>query len=173
MPDSDELIPVGKIIGTHGIKGLLKVHSYSGNLESLQAARSVVMKSPLGGIREFEIRDVAPHAGKFILGLKDLDDINQVLPFVGSEICLLRSQLPETGEDEYYWCDLIGIEVVTADGAVLGSIVEIFETGSNDVYVVRGGEREYLIPAVASVIAGVDLKSGRMLVTPPEGLLEL
>lgn len=173
MPDSDALIPVGKIIGTHGIRGLLKVHSYSGNLESLQAAHSVALKSPAGGIREFELGAVAPHAGKFILGLKGLDDINQVLPFVGSEICLLRSQLPETGEDEYYWCDLIGLEVVTADGTLLGSIVEIFETGSNDVYVVRGGEREYLIPAVASVIGTVDLKGGRMLVTPPEGLLEL
>lgn len=173
MPDSEALIPVGKIIGTHGIRGLLKVHSYSGNLESLRAARNVVLRSPEGGTREFELGTVAPHAGRFILGLKAFDDINQVLPLVGSEICLLRSQLPEPDENEYYWCDLIGLEVVTVDGALLGSIVDIFETGSNDVYVVRGEGREHLIPAIADVIASVDLESGRMVVTPLEGLLDL
>jgi 16S rRNA processing protein RimM len=173
MSEQDVLIPVGKIIGAHGVKGLLKVYTYSGNLESLAAARTVVLKAHDGQTREFKVRHVAPHSGKFILGLKEFDDINQVLPLVGSEICLLRSQLPQTGEDEYYWCDLIGLEVVTVNGDTLGSIVDIFETGSNDVYVVRGGEREYLIPAVASVIDKIDLEGGRMVVTPLEGLLDL
>jgi 16S rRNA processing protein RimM len=89
------------------------------------------------------------------------------------EICLYRSQLPKLEEDEYYWYDLIGLEVVTVDGERLGSIAEIFETGSNDIYVVRGGKREYLIPAVSAVIDSVDLEGGRMLITPPEGLLDL
>ena len=173
MPEHDVLIPVGKIIGTQGIKGQVKVYSYSGNLESLRAARTVVLKTPAGDIHEYELRSVAPHAGKIVLGLKEFTDINQVLGLVGSEICLLRSQLPEPGEDEYYWRDLLGLEVVTTDGAVLGPIVDIFETGSNDIYVVKGREREHLIPAVASVISSVDLKSGRMVITPPEGLLDL
>lgn len=166
-------IPVGKIIGTHGIKGLLKVHSFSGNLESLQAARTVILKSQTGDLREFGVKSVAPHTGKLILGLKDYDDINQVLPLVGSEICLLRSQFPETDENEYYWCDLIGLQVFTVDGMPLGAIADIFETGSSDIYVVRGGDREYLIPAIADVVSSIDLKEGRMLVTPLEGLLDL
>ena len=173
MPDSDVLIPVGKIIAAHGIKGQVKVYSYSGNLDSLRAARSVVLKSPQGEMRDIPITGVTPNVGKFVLGLSGFIDINQVLPLVGSEICLLRSQLPEPEENEYYWRDLIGLEVVSTDGSVVGSLVDIFETGSNDVYVVRNGEREYLIPAVASVINSVDLKAGRMTITPLEGLLDL
>lgn len=173
MPEKDTLITVGKITGTHGVRGLLKVYSYSGNFDSLLSVSTVILKSPGGESREFEVKSASPHAGKLIFGLKGFDDINQVLDLVGSEICLPRNQLPEPGEDEYYWCDLLGLEVATTDGTVLGSIVDIFETGSNDVYVVRGGKKEYLIPAVASVISSVDLEGGRMLVTPLEGLLEL
>jgi 16S rRNA processing protein RimM len=173
MPESDVLIPVGKIIGSHGVRGQVKVYSYSGNLESLRAVRTVVLKSPQGDLNEVQLTGVTPNAGKIIIGLKDVADINQVPPLVGSEVCLLRSQLPEPEENEYYWRDLIGLEVVTTDGTVIGSLVDIFETGSNDVYVVRSGEREHLIPAVASVISSVDLEGGRMVITPLEGLLDL
>jgi 16S rRNA processing protein RimM len=173
MTDADVLIPVGKIIGTHGIKGLLKVHSFSGNIESLQSCRTVTVKSATGALARFELKSVVPHAGKLMIGLQGLDDINLAEPLVGSEICLLRSQLPEPEDNEYYWCDLIGLQVATLDGRELGSIVDIFETGSSDIYVVRSAEREYLIPAIGSVVSNIDLKTGRMLVTPLEGLLDL
>lgn len=173
MHESDVLIPVGKIIGTHGIKGMLKVHSFSGNLESLQAANNVTLKSKDGKLQEFGLKSVTPHAGKLMIGLKGLDDINLVQPFVGSEICLLRSQLPIPEDNEYYWCDLIGLNVFTVEGMELGTIADIFETGSSDIYVVRGTEHEYLIPAIANVISSVDLEGGKMLVTPLEGMLDL
>jgi 16S rRNA processing protein RimM len=174
MGDPDELITVGKINGTHGIKGQLKVYSYSGNLESLGAARIIILRSPDGAtLREFGVKGIKPHSAGFILGLKDFDNIDQVLPLVGSEVCLRRSQLPEPEDDEYYWCDLLGLRVVTVDGVELGTLADIFETGSNDVYVVRKDKQEYLIPAVASVISSVDLAGGTMVITPLDGLLDL
>ena len=173
MPEQDELISVGKIIGTHGVRGQLKVHSYSGNMDSLLAGDNVVLKFKDNSTCKFEIERVFASAGKVVLGLKGFSNISQVEELVGSELCLLRSQLPEPGENEYYWRDLLGLEVVTIDGIPLGLIVDIFETGSNDVYVVQGKEREYLIPAVASVITTVDLECGKMVITPLEGLLEL
>lgn len=173
MPDPDVLIPVGKIVGTHGIKGMLRVHSFSGNLESLQAAQTVTLKSKDGRLQDFGIKSVTPHAGKLMIGFRGLDDINLVLPLVGSEICLLRSQLPIPDENEYYWCDLIGLKVATITGEELGTIADIFETGSCDIYVVRTAEREYLIPAIADVISSVDLESGRMVIKPLEGMLDL
>lgn len=174
MGVSDELITVGRISGTHGIKGHLKVHSYSGNLESLCAARSIMLRSPDGTPpREFGIKGVKPHGNGFILSLKGYDDIDQALPLVGSELCLRRSQLPEPEDDEYYWCDLIGLRVVTIDGVEVGTLADIFETGSNDVYVVRKDKREYLIPAIAAVIKSVDLAGGTMVITPLDGLLDL
>ena len=174
MSDPDELITVGRISGTHGIKGQLKVYSYSGNLESLSAARIVMLRSTDGTTpREFDIKGVKPHSNGFILSLKGYDDIDQALSLVGCELCIKRSQLPEPEDDEYYWCDLIGLRVVTADGFEVGTLADIFETGSNDIYVVRKDRQEYLIPAIATVISSVDLAGGTMVITPLDGLLDL
>ena len=173
MTDQDELVQVGKIIGTHGIKGLLKVFSYSGNFQSLQSAQTVLLKGKDGAIQEYAVKSIAAHAGGFILGLVDYSDINQVLFLSGSELCLKRSQLPAPEEDEYYWRDLIGLTVFTDQGVELGTLVDIFETGSSDIYVVRGSSKEYLIPAIADVIAYVDLPGKKMIITPLDGLLDL
>jgi 16S rRNA processing protein RimM len=173
MRDSDELIPVGKIIAPHGIKGQMKLHSWSGNAESLAAVRFVTLKSPTGTLREFTTTCFKANSGKFIIGLQGVDDINLVQPFVGSEVCLKRGQLPVLEEDEYYWSDLIGLQVYTDDGALLGTVADIFETGSSDIYVVRNEEREYLIPAIADVIKSVDLTGGKIVITPLDGLLDL
>ena len=76
-------------------------------------------------------------------------------------------------DGEYYWCDLLGLRVVTVEGVELGTVAEIIDTGSNDVYVVRSAEREYLIPALADVVVAIDLATRTMTVSPPEGLLDL
>ncbi len=173
MSDSEELISVGKIIGTHGIKGQLKLHSYSGNFESLRAARTAVLKTTDGMLRDVTIKSFNANSGKFIISLQGFDDIDQVKPLVGNELCLKRCHLPELSDDEYYWSDLIGLQVITDSGLQLGTIVDIFETGSSDIYVVRGENREYLIPAVGDVVKQVDLDSGKIIITPLEGLLDL
>ena len=173
MTDQDELVPVGKIIGTHGIKGLLKVYSYSGNIESLQAAATVLLKEKNGRLCEHIIKSVSAHAGGFILGLDNFVDINQVLSMTGSELYLKLSQLPVPDEGEYYWRDIIGLAVYTDQGLELGTVVDIFETGSSDIYVVRGASKEYLIPAIADVITLIDVPGKKMIITPLDGLLDL
>jgi len=173
MTDPNELVPVGKIIGTHGIKGLLKVYSYSGNIQSLQSAEIVILKGVDGTLREYSLKSVSAHAGGFLVGLDNFSDINQVLHLSGSELCLKRCQLPVPDDGEYYWRDLIGLTVSTDQGIELGPIVDIFETGSNDIYVVRGSAKEYLIPAIADVIAHIDLPEKKMIITPLDGLLDL
>ena len=173
MTDQDELVPVGKIIGTHGIKGLLKVYSYSGNIESLQAAATVLLKEKNGRLSEHIIKSVSAHAGGFIIGLDNFVDINQVLSMAGSELYLKLCQLPVPDEGEYYWRDIIGLAVYTDQGLELGTVVDIFETGSSDIYVVRGASKEYLIPAIADVITLIDVPGKKMIITPLDGLLDL
>jgi 16S rRNA processing protein RimM len=173
MIDQNELVPVGKIIGTHGIKGLLKVYSYSGNIQSLQSAGTAFLKGKDESLSEHSIKSVSAHAGGFILGFDGFSDINQVLSMTGSELCLKLSQLPVPDEDEYYWRDLLGLTVLTDQGVELGTVVDIFETGSSDIYVVRGGSKEYLIPAIADVISCIDLPGKKMIITPLDGLLDL
>lgn len=172
---NNNLIAVGRISGTHGIKGQLRLHSYSGNLESLQAAKNVLLRFPAGVTRQIQLKRAAYHSGKFLLTLDGFDTIEKAQELTGCELLLQRDQLPIPEADEYYWQDLLGLSVVTTEGQELGCIKDILETGANDVYLVHNEttRREYLIPAIASVITSVNLQTGCMTITPLEGLLDL
>jgi 16S rRNA processing protein RimM len=173
MIHGSDLIPLGKISATHGIKGQLRVVSYSGELETILSLKSVLLKGPAGEMETFGVTTVSAHGKKVLLSLAGLHHINQVERLVGRELLVRREQMPELGEDEYYWYELEGLKVVTVDGEVLGEITSLIPTGSNDVYVVTSGKREYLIPAVEDIVISIDLAAGLMTVSPPEGLLDL
>ena len=168
----DSLVPVGRIVATHGVRGLVKVHPFGGEGSALLAAKTVTVCKD-GVSRDLEPVRVAEHGISLLMGFKGLDTIESVEPFLKAELLLRRDQFPEPGEDEYYWCDLIGLLVVTEEGVELGSLADILETGTNDVYVVRGGDREYLVPAIGDVVKSVDLDKGVMTVAPLDGLLDL
>ncbi len=169
----ENLIAVGRVSGTHGIRGQLRLRSYSGNLATLQAVHQVTLRLPDGSCRVYPLSRVTRHGESFLLTLGGFDTINQVLGLVGSELCLCREQLPEPDEDEYYWQDLLGLTVVTDRGQVLGAIGDIMETGANDIYLVHGNGHDYLIPAIGDVVTKVDLATRTMTITPLEGLLEM
>ena len=166
-------ILLGKVIGTHGIRGQLRVHSFSGEFEHLLGLQTVTLKDAAGTFETFTVAVAALHGRRVLLKLQGFDDIDQVLPLVGREVYAERELLPELAEDEFFWDDLLGLTVVTDGGQTLGTIHEIIATGSNDVYVVRGGPKEYLIPALEDVVTGVDLEAGTMTISPLEGLLDL
>lgn len=173
--DNSDLIPVGRISGTHGIRGQLKLHSYSGNLDSLQNAGQVTLRDENGIHHGVTIRRAVYHGGKILLTLAGLDDINQALGLVGHELCLRRDQFPQTDDGEYYWQDLLGLRVVTDCDYELGRLTDIMETGANDVYLVKHPDtgKEHLIPAIANVIRDVDLHRKVMTITPLDGMLDL
>ena len=168
-----ETILLGKVVATHGIKGQLRIASYSGELENILALRSLMLKGPNGEMETFEVAASAIHGKKVLISLKKYSTINEVLHLVGRELYIRREQLPELSEGEYYWCELLGLKVVTSQGEPLGELTEIIPTGSNDVYVVTSGGKEYLIPALEDVILDINLDDGVMTVSPPEGLLDL
>jgi len=172
---NQNLIAVGRISGTHGIRGQVRLHSYSGNLESLQAAHDALLRFPGGNSRQVKIKRAADHSGKILLALDAVDSIEQAEELIGCELLLQRDHLPPPAADEYYWHDLLGLSVVTDEGQTLGTIKDIMETGANDVYLVRDDvqRREYLIPAIARVISSINLQTGIMTITPLEGLLDL
>ena len=170
---SDNLILIGKVAATHGIRGQLRIVSYSGHFDSLLGADSVILKEPSGKTGTFTVAAVKLHGKKLLLSLSGLADINKVQHLVGSELYLRLEQLPDTEEGEYYWHELIGLKVVTITGEPLGVLQSIIETGSNDVYVVKSAERELLIPALADIVTAVDLSAGVMTITPLAGLFDL
>jgi len=173
MPESREPILLGKVAATHGIRGQLRVISYSGEPSNLTGLRTVMLKDSGGVVQSFTVATAAVHGKKLLLALEGYTSINQVLPLVGRELYADRDQLPPLDDGEFYWCDLLGLEVRTDRGDLLGRLTDIIATGSNDVYVVTAGEREYLIPALADVVLEVNLAAGTMTISPPEGLFDL
>ena len=170
---TSDLILLGKIVATHGIRGQLRVVPYSGLFDTFLAVKDVTLKDASGRMLVQEIAAAAVHGKKLLLAFKGYADINQVQHLVGCELYVGRDQLPKPDDDEYYWYDLIGLTVVSADGQQLGILESIIETGSNDVYVVKSSTREYLVPALAEVVTSIDLDKKVMTVAPFEGLFDL
>jgi 16S rRNA processing protein RimM len=173
MLGSTDLVLLGKVVATHGIRGQLAVVPFSGEFSTILSLKTVLLSGPDNRKENFEVDRAAVHRNRVLLTLKGFSNINEVLHLVGREILARRDQLPPLEEGEFYWCDLIGLAVTTTEGEALGRIAEIIATGSNDVYVVRGGEKEYLIPALEDIVVNVDLDQGTMTVSPSEGLLDL
>jgi 16S rRNA processing protein RimM len=156
---SSKLVTLGRIGGVYGVKGWLKVHSYT------EPRDNIVEYSPWllahGGERwEARVMDARTGNGRVIVKLDGLDDREAAREWVGAEIAVERQRLPPCGPGEYYWSDLEGLEVRTPQGEVLGKVEHLIATGGNDVLVVAG-ETERLIPFVLkSVIRSVDLDEG-------------
>lgn len=171
--ETNGLILIGRISGTHGIRGQVRVVPFSGDSGSITRLRTLMLAAPDGKYDSYEIAGAIEHKKRALVTLKGFDDINRVLPLVGRDVYIRRDQLQPLPEGEYYWCDLVGLDVVTEEGEALGELADILETGGNDVYVVKSGEREILIPATTDVVLQVDLDNRKMVVRPLEGLLDL
>jgi 16S rRNA processing protein RimM len=162
--DEQRLVTLGRISGAHGIKGWVKVHSETSPRENIVHYSPWVLVR--GGRREERDVDAGRLQGKAVVAkLAGCDDRDAAEALAGAEIAIPRAQLPPTSAPgEFYWADLVGLEVRTLEGALLGRIVQLFETGANDVIVVQG-ERERLIPYIwQQVVRDVDLEAGVMLV---------
>jgi 16S rRNA processing protein RimM len=159
----EKWILVGKVVGLSGVQGEVKLESYTEPRTRIFSYQPWMLKSPSG---EKEISGCrGRQQGKGIVAtLPEVDDRDAAARFVGSEIWVRRSALPESKRGEYYWADLEGLEVVTVEGVMLGKVSHLVATGANDVLVVKG-ERERLIPFVTDdYVKQVDFESGRITV---------
>ena len=132
--------------------------------------RTILIRDRSGQETQREVKWVNRQSRTPLLSLKGINDRSQAEALIGSELYIRKQDLPELEDDTYYWVDLIGIRVYTTEGKFLGKIESIIETGSNDVYVVKDGKNEVLIPALESVVKKIKLDEKRMQVNLPEGL---
>ena len=162
---------IGKIVGAHGIKGTSKIKSYADSLSVFQPGRLLLIRDNRNRQTNVEISWVKPHTGTPLILFKGVTDRNQAEALIGGDLFISETELPELDEDTYYWFELIGLEVYTVQEEYIGRIESIFPTGSNDVYVVKKGQTEVLVPALESVVIDIDLENKRMAVELPEGLI--
>jgi 16S rRNA processing protein RimM len=160
-------IEMGKFGAVYGIKGWLKVHSYTDNAESIFEYKPLLMESK-GQFQEVVISDWKHHNKGLIAKVAGYDVREEAQALVGAALFVDPSQLPEL-EDEFYWRDLVGCRVKTDKGYDLGVVTEMMETGSKDVLVVKAnsndafGQKERLIPFIEQqVISNVDI-TGKLI----------
>lgn len=170
--DLQELVPLGKVLKVHGIRGKVKVAPFGETLEQLERGRTVYFRDPEQRWRPLVIEKVQRQPKSLIISFRGVWNRDQAEVLRGKKIYLPVSQLPELEEGEYYYYQLIGLQVIDVHGEVLGKLTEIISTGSNDVYVVKKRDTEVLIPALESVIKEVNLHEKKMVVDIPEGLMD-
>ncbi len=173
MQGENKFIALGRITSPHGIKGAVNIHPY-GDEHAFAQYTHLYLKGQGRGMTRYEIISSRPGTrGKFIVQFKGVTDRNTSEQLAGSEVFLDNASLPEPGPDETYWHDIIGLDVVMADGNRLGRIVNIIETPGHDIYVVkRDSGAEVLVPAVRDIVTDIDIKAGTCTIDPPPGLVE-
>ena len=167
----DQFITIGRVSGLHGLKGNLRIHYYNERRSDFLSYQELYLKDKEGRVQPCEIQEAKIHKKFISARLKGCEGIADAEKFIGASVLVKRENLPPLEEGEYYWFEIIGMEVVTDDGRVLGRVESILPSGSNDVYLVQGAEGEWLIPATEEVILRVDREKGHMVIHLIEGLL--
>lgn len=164
-PPEDRVV-VGKITTVHGVRGWVKIHSFTEPEGNIFDYRPWWMKLPTGWTK-LEVDDFKPLNKGFIAHIRGLDDRDEARGYCQREILVAAAAMPEPGEGEFYWHQLLGLRVESRHGGCpvdLGVLSGFLETGANDVMVVKDGNRERLIPWIDDVVLEVDQASGAILV---------
>lgn len=169
----ENLVLVGSVLRPHGLKGLLRIRSFAQSEKSFLKAGTVFLKTTLGETREHAVLSISPHQSIFLLNLKGLGSLEEAEPYRGAAIFIKKGSLSRETDEEYFWHEIIGLQVYLNSGEYLGTIKGVFPTGSNDVFVLQEGGAEILIPAIHDVVQEIDLERNRMIINAMEGMLEL
>jgi 16S rRNA processing protein RimM len=167
----DPLLRVGRVVKTQGLKGEVRVSSPGREALAQSRGKVVTLEDPGGKKRELTVESSRPLRSLTVLAFREVKSIEEAQKLIGCSVYMDKTRLEPLPPDEFYWHQLHGLRVQTEDGRFLGTLEEVFPTGSNDVFVVRKEGKELLIPATEEVIARVNLQEKVLLIRPLEGLL--
>ncbi len=169
---TEPLVPLGQIVTTHGLNGWLKLNPF--NLDSTVLVSSVEVILEKAGERSAHRLEASnPHRNQLLIKLVGVDSIEHAALLVGATLLVEETVLGSLEPGQYYHYQVVGFEVFTAGGARIGIISSTLSTPAGELYVVQGTAKEHLIPAVKEFIDKVDFTTGRVIINPPEGLLDL
>ncbi|MBL0419991.1 ribosome maturation factor RimM [Ramlibacter sp. AW1] len=169
-----DAIEVGRILDAWGIKGWIKVLPHSASPEALFSSRRWYLQPSERGAPAFQgtvllrVREAREHSDSVVASVHDIDDRSAAEALKGARIFIPRSSFPTAGDDEYYWVDLIGLQVFNREGQVLGRVKDLMATGPQTVLVLSheeaGEALERMIPFVSAYVDSVDVPGGRITV---------
>lgn len=167
----EDYLKVGVITTTHGVRGEVKVFPTTDSADRFLELDFVLLDTGKE-LRRLELERVKFFKNLAILKFRGIDNINDIEMYRGRDLWIPREMAQPLGEDENYIGDLIGMEVFLEDGSRFGKLLDVMETGANDVYVVSSEEHgEVLLPAIRECILDVDVKENRMTIRLMDGLL--
>lgn len=148
---------MGHVTAPFGVMGWVKIHPYTETSKGLTGYPTWWLGKN-GEYLEYTVVEAKAHVTEVVAKFEGFDDREAAAKLKGMEVAVPRSALPKAKRDEYYWTDLIGLTVLNTEGANLGTVTNLLQTGANDVLVVQEGETERLLPFIRQVILDVDLK---------------
>lgn len=164
-----EYLAVGRVIRPHGIRGALKVIALSELVRTLEPAVRVFLGE---GKIQAVVRAFRRHGKDFLLFLEGCETRTEAERFRDCIVHVLLEDTEPLADGVFYYWQILGLQVISRDGSYLGEVVEILETGANDVYIVRNESgQEFLVPAIASVILEVDLENSQLIIDLLPGLI--
>jgi 16S rRNA processing protein RimM len=169
-----DLVVIGEVTRPHGLRGEVRVTPHTDRPERFEGLGECVLWDEASDIRVVRrIRGARRQGDAVLLSLAECDSVEAAAALVGRLVALPRAQaLPPPPGRLYPW-QLVGCRVVMENGLAVGELSGIEPSPAHDLWVVRGVEREHLIPAVAEIVVEVDIDARRVVIRPPEGLLEL
>ncbi|MEQ8334962.1 ribosome maturation factor RimM [Nisaea sp.] len=165
-----EPVTLGVIAGVHGVRGLVRVKSFTEDPDDLTAYGP--LKDAAGKSYELEVTGRAK--GMLLVRIAGIRDRNEAEALKGTELLIERDRLPETDEDEFYHADLVGLRAETVAGELLGQVIAVQNFGAGDLLEIRreGSRETVFVPFGGQTVPEIDLDAGRLLIDPPAGLLE-
>ena len=166
------MLRVGRITGAHGLKGALRFRPDNPDSDTLEQVKRVFLESA-GTSREFRLTAMTPlNPTTRRITLEGVADIDAAESLSCAVVMIAAEDVPPAKPGEFYYYEAIGCEVFLTDGSRLGAIEEIFSNGAHDIWVVRDGEREVLVPVIEDVVKSMDLAGRRVTIEAVPGLLD-
>jgi len=161
-----QTIEFGKIVNTHGLKGEVKVYSYTDEEKRILKLKKVYISG-----KEYAVESMKVQKQMFLMKLKGIDTIEETSSIM-DKMCYREIENDESNEEQGFFIkDLIGLKVIDTDGDEIGTLKEVFRTGANDVYeIVDSNNKSTYIPAIKKVVKSIDIKSRKMIIELMEGL---
>ena len=160
-----KLLEVGRVTGPHGIRGKLRVQLYSGDAGGAFQVRRVWLSD-----REFEVVEAQRAGGCALFSLRGIDSEEEARDLAGARVSVLREELPDLPEDEFYWVDAVGCSLVDEAGEPIGEVTGVMSGAAHDwLVVVRPDGEEAYLPVVEAFVRKVDIPARRIVASPPEG----
>ena len=166
-----EYLEIGQVVNIFGIKGMIKVKPFTENIKRFDKLTKIYIKKK-NTEKEYEIEEVKYHKNMVLIKLKGIDTVEEAEKLRDGYLQVDRKDEEPLEEGTYYIVDMIGLEVYTDDENILGKLEDIYNTGSNDIYVVKNEQgKQILLPAISEVIQKIDMENKKIIVHLIEGLI--